>query len=191
MTRRARGLICCACSAALVLPCAAALGARIYSDPVGDARPGPDIRTVAVSDTRAHVTFRIRFTTSPALRVSRQEGWIDMLLVGIDVPPIGRRPIPGGDWLGADFAAGVHGPADAGVLVRLAKGSQRVVARFRVVARGTTATFSIPRRALGNPTWFTFEAAAAREWNDEGAVPSGAKPDFAPSAGTFRYRLTS
>ncbi len=114
-----------------------------------------------------------------------------MLLLGIDVPPLGPRPIPDGDWLGANFAAGFHGPATTGVLVRLGKGSQTVVARFRVITRGTTVTFSIPRRALGSPTWFAFEMAAAREWNDEGAVPSGAKADFVPARGTLRYTLTS
>ena len=176
---------------AVLLTCGTAAAARIYSDPAGDARLGPDVRSVAVSNTNADVTFRIRFTTAPALRVSPREGWIDMLLLGIDVPPLGPRPIPDGDWLGADFAAGFHGPARTGVLVRLGKGSQKVVARFRVVTRGTTVTFSIPRRALGSPTWFAFEMAAAREWNDEGAVPSGAKPDFAPARGTFRYTLAS
>ena len=59
-----------------------------------------------------------------------------MLLLGIDVPPLGQRPIPDGDWLGADFAAGFHGPAKTGVLVRLGKGSQKVIARFPVVTRG-------------------------------------------------------
>ena len=149
------------------------------------------MRSVAVSDTSTRLTFRIRFNTAPALRVSRREGWIDMLLLGIDVPPLGQRPIPDGDWLGADFAAGFHGPAKTGVLVRLGKGSQKVIARFPVVTRGTTVTFSIPRQALRSPTWFAFEIAAAREWNDEGAVPARAKPDFAPARGTFRYTLTS
>jgi hypothetical protein len=113
-----------------------------------------------------------------------------MLLLGIDVPPLGPRPIPDGEWLGADFAAGFHGPAKTGMLVRLGKGSQKVVARFRMVTRGTTVTFSIPRRALGSPTWFAFEVAAAREWNDKGAVPSGTKSDLAPARGTFRHTLT-
>ena len=114
-----------------------------------------------------------------------------MLLIGIDVPPLGPRPIPDGDWLGANFAAGFHGPATTGMLVRLGKGSQKMVARFPVVTRGTTVTFSLPRRALGFPTWFAFEMAAAREWNDQSVVPAGAKPDFAPARGTFRYTLAS
>ena len=151
MSVRARVLLSGAAMLALLLVCGAALGARIYSDPVGDARLGPDMRSVAVSNTSTHLTFRIRFTTAPALRVSQREGWIDMLLLGIDVPPLGPRPIPDGDWLGADFAAGFHGPAKTGVLVRLEKGSQKVVARFPVVTRGTTVMFSIPRRALRLP----------------------------------------
>ena len=191
MSVRARALLFGAAMLTLLVVCGAALGARVYSDPAGDARLGPDIRSVAVSNTSTHLTFRIRFTTAPALRVGPREGWIDMLLLGIDVPPLGPRPIPDGDWVGANFAAGFHGPAKTGVLVRLGKGSQAVVARFRVITRGTAVTFSVPRRALGFPTWFVFEMAAAREWNDEGAVPSRAKPDLVPADGTFRYTLAS
>ena len=179
------------CSAAFVFASTAALGARPYADPRGDASPGPDIHTVAVSTQRAEITFRIGFTARPPLRVGHRDGWVDMLLVGIDVPPLGRPPIPGGEWRGANLAAGVHGPAKAGLLVRLDKGSRGVVARFAVVTRGATVTFSVPRRALGNPPWFAFQIAAAREWNDERAAPSGATPDYAPSRGTFRYDVTS
>jgi hypothetical protein len=189
---RARGVLALVCSAAIVLPSAAALGARTYADPHGDASPGPDIRTVAVSTQRAEVTFHIRFTARSPLRIGRSDGWVDMLLVGIDVPPLGRPPIPGGEWRGANFAAGLHGPAKTGLLVRLDKGSSGVVvARLAVVTRGATVTFSLPRRALGNPPWFAFQVAAAREWSDERAAPSGATPDVAPSRGTFRYGLTS
>ena len=191
MSVRAGVLVSGTAMLALLLLCGAALAASIYSDPAGDATLGPDVRSVTVSNTSTDVTFRIRFATAPALRVSQRGRWIDMLLVGIDVPPLGPRPIPDGDWLGANFAAGFHGPAKTGVLMRLGKGSQKVVARFPVVTRGTTVTFSIPRRALRSPTWFAFEMAAAREWNDESMVPAGAKPDFAPARGTFRYTLAS
>ena len=191
MSVRAGVLVSGTAMLALLLLRGAALAASIYSDPAGDATLGPDVRSVTVSNTSTDVTFRIRFATAPALRVSQRGRWIDMLLVGIDVPPLGPRPIPDGDWLGANFAAGFHGPAKTGVLVRLGKGSQKVVARFPVVTRGTTVTFSIPRRALRSPTWFAFEMAAAREWNDESMVPAGAKPDFAPARGTFRYTLAS
>ena len=189
MSVRAGVLVSGTAMLALLLLRGAALAASIYSDPAGDATLGPDVRSVTVSNTSTDVTFRIRFATAPALRVSQRGRWIDMLLVGIDVPPLG--PIPDGDWLGADFAAGFHGPAKTGVLMRLGKGSQKVVARFPVVTRGTTVTFSIPRRALRSPTWFAFEMAAAREWTDESMVPAGAKPDFAPARGTFRYTLAS
>jgi hypothetical protein len=176
---------------AALLTCGTAAAARIYSDPAGDARLGPDVRSVTVSNTSADVIFRVRFATSPPLRVGARQGWIDMLLLGIDVPPLGPRPIPDGDWLGAEFAAGFHGPATTGMLVRLQTGSPKLVARFRVVTRARTVTFSIPRRALGSPTWFAFEMAAAREWSVEGTEPSGAKADFVPTRGTLRYTLTS
>ena len=190
MSIRAGVLVSGTAMLALLLLCGAALAARIYSDPAGDATLGPDVRSMTVSNTSTDVTFRIRFATAPALRVSQRGRWIDMLLIGIDVPPLGPRPIPDGDWLGANFAAGFHGPATTGMLVRLGKGSQKMVARFPVVTRGTTVTFSLPRRALGFPTWFTFEMAAAREWSVEGTDPSSAKADLVPARGTLRYTFT-
>ena len=43
-----------------------------------------------------------------------------MLLLGIDALPLGPVPVaPGGEWRGADLAAGTHGPSMTGVVVRL------------------------------------------------------------------------
>jgi hypothetical protein len=113
-----------------------------------------------------------------------------MLLIGIDVPPLGPRPIiPGGEWPGANFAVGTHGPSKTGLMVRLGQkipAESRLVARFTILTSGSTLTFSIPRRALGNPAWFTFSVAAAREM-EEGATGGGV--DSAPARGTFRYAL--
>lgn len=170
-----------------------ALAAKTYPDRIGDARLSPDLDAVTLSNTKTKVTFRVSFTKAPPLGVSRGEGWIEMLLIGIDVPPLSRPPlVPGGDWA-SDFALGTHGPSKTGVLVRLPKrtGEElRRVARFGIVTRGSTLTFSVPRRALGDPAWFAFTVAAAREWSDEAAEPAGARADFAPAHGTFRYRLT-
>ena len=106
-----------------------------------------------------------------------------MLLIGIDVPPIGPRPVtPGGEWPGANFALGTHGPSKTGQLVRLGNrlvGSSRRVATFRIVTSGATITFSIPRSSLGSPGWFTFTIATARETE---ATSSGGI-DFAPARG--------
>jgi hypothetical protein len=192
MARRRRVLL----GSQLAVPallCGVALAAQSYPDRVGDVRAGsaPDIASVTVSHTATRVTFRFRFAKAPPLRVSTRAGWIDMLLVGIDVPPLGPRPTPGGDWLGANFAAGTHGPSKTGQLVRLGKGEDPQVvrlARFTVVTRGATLTFSLPRRALGDPAWFTFTVAAAREGVADDATGGGA--DFAPARGTFRYTLT-
>jgi hypothetical protein len=76
-------------------------------------------------------------------------------------------------------------------MVQLGQGipaESRRVATFGIVTSGSTLTFSIPRRALGSPAWFTFEIAAAREMEVEKAT--GPLPDFAPARGTFRYTLT-
>ena len=171
-----------------------ALAAKTYPDLVRDLKRGggPDIASVRVSDTAAKVTFAFRFTKAPALRVSTREGWVDMLLLGIDVPPLGPLPVaPGGEWRGADLAAGTHGPSASGVLVRLPKtqgGRSRALARFPIVTRGTTLTFSIPRSVLGGARWFTFTVAAARESAEENA---GGGFDVLPARGTLRYVLTS
>jgi hypothetical protein len=167
-----------------------AFAATRYPDPLGDVKQGtgPDIASVTVSNTKRNVTFGVRFAAAPPLRVNLSEKWIEMLLVGIDVPPLGPPPaIPGGDWRGADFALGTHGPSGTGVLVRLSKGESRRVASFRIVTSGPTLTFSIPRGALGSPAWFAFTVAAAREAEIE---TPGAVPDLAPARGTFRYSLT-
>jgi hypothetical protein len=179
--------------AVLFLISGAAFAAKSYPDRVGEVKSGagPDIVSVTVSNTKTKVTFSVRFVKAPPLRVNQGEGWIDMLLTGIDVPPLGPRPVPGGEWLGANFAAGTHGPSRSGQMVRLGQGvpaNSRRVATFGVVTIGSTLTFSIPRRALGNPAWFTFEIAAARELEVEEAT--GPPPDFAPARGTFRYTLT-
>ena len=48
-------------------------------------------------------------------------------------------------------------------------------------------TFSVPRGALGNPAFFTFMAAAARE-GAQGATGGGF--DIAPGRGTVHYTLS-
>jgi hypothetical protein len=176
--------------AALLATSGVASAAKGYPDRVGDVEggPGPDIASVIVSNTKTKITFRVRFATAPPLRVGTSAGWIDMLLIGIDVPPLGPRPSsPGGEWLGANFALGTHGPSKTGVLVRLGQGESRRAARFAIRTGGSTLTFSVPRRALGNPAWFTFSVAAAREMPKEAA---GGGVDVAPVRGTFRYALT-
>ena len=159
----------------------------------GDARLGPDIRSVAVSNTSTHHIPRpLHDRTGAARRPAR----------GLDrhAAPRHRRPAarPAAHPRRRLGAAPTSRPASTaqaktGVLVRLGKGSHAVVARFVQGDdfRGTAVTFSVPRRALGFRTWFVFEMAAAREWNDEGAVPPRAKPDLVPADGTFRYTLTA
>ncbi len=115
-----------------------------------------------------------------------------MLLLGIDALPLGPVPVaPGGEWRGADLAAGTHGPSMTGVVVRLPKtpgGRSRQLARFPIVTNGSTLTFSIPRSLLGGARWFTFTVAAARESAEESG--DGAF-DIVPARGTLRYVLTA
>ena len=174
----------------LLAVCGVALAAKSYPDPRGDVKGGggPDIASVTLSNSASVVTFRVRFAGSPPLQVSLREKWVDMLLIGIDVPPIGPSPVtPGGEWLGADFALGTHGPSETGQLVRIGKKRSAPPLRFKIVTTGRTLVFSIPRRALGNPGWFRFNLAAAREGESEAA---GGGVDVAPGRGTFRYVLS-
>jgi hypothetical protein len=172
---------------ALLVVCGAAFAAKVYADRSGDAKGAPDVTWVRLSNTASTITFQVGFATAPPLRVSAREGWVDMLLIGIDVPPLGPSPTArGGEWSGANFALGTHGPSRVGQLVRLGKSGSSSVTRFTIDVSGRTLRFSIPRRALGNPRWFAFSLAAAREGTDQKS--SGA--DLVPQRGTYRYHLT-
>ena len=192
MSRRRYASLGTSSLAVFVLLCGIAYAAKGYTDRAGDVAggSGPDLVSIGLSNTKASITFRVRFTSAPPLRVSARQNWVDMLLIGIDVPPVGPRPVtPGGEWPGANFALGTHGPAKTGLLVRLGNRvpeDSRRVATFRIVTTGATVTFSIPRRLLGRPRWFTFTVATARETEET----SGGGVDFAPARGTFRYELT-
>ena len=170
---------------------ATAPAATSFPDPVGDVEggPGPDIASISVSHTHSTVTFRFRFTKAPPLGISAREGWVDMLLIGIDVPPRSLKRTPNG-WMGLDFYAGLHGTENTAIVVKASptKPSQprKVVARPKVTVSGRTLSFSVRRAALGNPSWVEFVAAAGREMSDPGR--SGGS-DEAPNRGTFHYKL--
>ncbi len=178
-----------------------AAGRTTFRDPVGDVAggAGPDVVSVTVAHTPADVTFGIRFAEAPPLRASRSGGWVDMLLVGIDVPPSGPPPTPTG-WNGVDYVAGLHGPEELVLFrsVRASSGDGRPgtttgggdvarmrLERLRATADGATLRFSIPRRMLGDPASFGFSVAAGREGGR-----TGGGSDFAPSRGAFDYRIT-
>jgi hypothetical protein len=178
---------------ALGLGVATALAATAFRDPVGDVKggAGPDITSIVVSHTASTVTFRFRFASAPPLGVSARKGWVDMLLVGIDVPPRSLKRTPHG-WVGLDYYAGLHGTQTTAILVKASptRPSQPggVVARPKVTVRGRTLSFSLGRAKLGNPAWVEFVVAAGRETSGEA---SGGGSDEAPNRGSFRYRLRS
>jgi hypothetical protein len=170
--------------------CGVALAAKTFADPVGEVkgRAGPDLTSVTLSNSASTLTFHVRFASAPPLRQSTREKWVEMLLIGIDVPPLGPAPdTAGGEWRGADFALGTHGPAKTGQLVRLGTKTSAPPRWFKAVTRGRTVSLSIPLRALGNPRWFAFNVAAAREGESQA---SDGGFDVAPGKGTFRYRLS-
>ena len=105
---------------ALGLGASTAVAATIFRDAAGDVKggAGPDLTSLSVSHTATAVTFRLRFAQAPPLGVSA-EGWVDMLLVGIDTPPRSLSRTPRG-WYGLDYYAGLHGAEQTAVLVRSA-----------------------------------------------------------------------
>lgn len=164
--------------------------ARSLEDPASDvaAASGPDVVGVAVDREDDAITFRVRFAAAPPLQISEQGGWVDMLLIGIDLPPLGAPPAsPGGEWTGADFALGTHGPSASGILVRLRAGEAApgLKTDIPIETDGVTLTISVPRRELGDPETFAVSIAAAREWNDAADEPAAAKPDIVPDTGTW------
>lgn len=180
-----------AASLAIGLLGGSALAAHGYGDPPGDARQGPDVRAVTISNTRTTLAFAVRFASAPPLRVSAREGWVDMLLIGIDLPPIGPAPVaPGGEWRGAELALGTHGPSKTGLLVRLNPLQEGRPTRLPITVAGSVLRLVVPRSALRGATWFRFSVAAAREWNEGSAEPPGARPDIVPDRGTGRYALS-
>ena len=55
-----------------------------------------DVVALAVERDADTITFRVRFAAGPPLGVSLQDGWVDMILIGIDVPPFGAPPVTPG-----------------------------------------------------------------------------------------------
>lgn len=169
---------------ALAAGAAAALAASSYPDPVGDVKggAGPDIAAVSVSHTARTVTFRVRFAKAPPLGASARQRWVDMLLIGIDVPP--RGPLPTRrDWQGVDYAVGLHGGQRTALLVRAP--GWTTVARVPVAVQGRTLSVSVGRRTIGSPAAFDFVVSAGRELADG----AGGGSDSAPPRGVFHYRL--
>jgi hypothetical protein len=193
MSLRPYALLGVAVLAALSLVCGVALAAKSYPDRTGDVQGGlgPDLVSVTVASSKTRVTFGVRFTSASPFGFSESEEWIDMLIIGIDTPPLGRQPVPGQDWRDADFVLATHGGMSTGVMQRVMQNGRRPprqVATFKVVTRGSTLTFSIPRSALGkNAAWFAFYVAAGRETMQEG---HGGGADYAPARGSFRYAVT-
>lgn len=172
--------------AAIVAALAVAGTGTTARDPVGDAHGGPDITAVSVSHTAASVTFAVRFAHAPPLGVSRSGGWVDVLLVGIDVPPRGLVRTANG-WRGLDYFVGLHGTDRLAMLVKASPGKpwqSRVVGRPKVTVRGSTLRISISRRSIGDPAWLELAAAAGRE----GATEMGGG-DEAPNRGVIHHRL--
>lgn len=161
-----------------------------FADPVGDVEggAGPDLALVSVAHTASTVTFRFSFAKAPPLGVSAKAGWVDMLLVGIDVPPRRLKRTAQG-WLGADYYLGTHGSERTAILVKASSNPSqpgKVLGRPKVTVNGRTLSFTVGRKAVGSPAWIEFVVAAGRETSDQ---TSGGSSDEAPTHGTFHYQL--
>ena len=161
-----------------------------FADPVGDVEggAGPELTLVSVSHTASTVIFQFRFAKAPPLGMSAGAGWVDMLLVAIDVPPRGLKRTAQG-WLGADYYLGAHGTERTAILVKASSNPSRpskVMGRPKTIVKGHTLSFTVSRRALGGPAWIEFAIAAGRETTDQ---TSRGGSDEAPNRGTFHYEL--
>lgn len=161
---------------------AAAFAGVSFPDPVGDVKggAGPDLTSISVSHTSSAVRFRLTFAKAPPLGVSVRQGWVDMLVIGIGVPPRGPR---------ADYVVGLHGTERTAMLVRqpaTKPGPGKVVGRPEVAVAGRTLSLSVSRGKLGDPAWIEFSVAAGRELVDRATGGGG---DLAPDNGAFHYQL--
>lgn len=161
-------------------------GWRTFTDPAeAPGATGPDIRTVSVSHDTTSVRFRVRFASAPPLAVDAAAGWADVLLVGIDVPPIGPAPRPN-EWRGVNYVMGMHG-GQSEMRFRTMGGAGPQLTRLPVQVTGPVIAFSVKRAMLGNPDRFVFNVATGREGRS-GADTGGG--DLVPGAGTHAYVLS-
>lgn len=153
----------------------------------------PDLTALTIASDATTVRLRFTFRSAPPLSAGAGGGWTDMLLMGIDVPPIGPTPTPGG-WTGLDYALGMHGVDDRAVFRAMQprfgeRGGVGGAPGLRTLGSrvsGREIHIDLPRALIGNPAYFDFQAAVGREGSDE----SG-EGDLLPDTGTARYRLAT
>ena len=170
---------------------AAVTDTRTYRDAEGDVAAGlPDLTAVTIASDATTVSMRFTFRSAPPLRTDAAAGWTDMLLVGLDVPPIGPGPqAGGGDWVGVDYAFGVHA-IERQARLRSMGGGLGGAAPGPPTAlptrwSGRSISIDLTRALIGDPPYFDFVAAVGREGSNE----SG-EGDALPTTGTLRYRLS-
>jgi hypothetical protein len=155
---------------------------RVYRAAPGDTPGGQThVTQVRISNDADSVRLVFRFSSAPPLRNSVSEGWTDMLLMGIDVPPNG--------WTGLDYALGMHG-VDARARFRAMEGATTPGTRpdtrtLQSQVDGRQIAVTLPRAWIGNPAFFEFNVVAAREGADE----SSGGGNQIPAQGTARYTL--
>jgi hypothetical protein len=159
-------------------------GAGAHRDAFGDVTPGePDLTALRITNDARAVRMAFTFAGAPPLATNLSAGWTDMLLMGIDVPPIGSKPTPNG-WMGVDYALGMHGVDDRAVFRDMHQ-TKRQMTTLRSHVSGRTITIDLPRTLIGDPAYFDFNVSVGREGGDQEG--SG---DSIPATGTLRYRMT-
>lgn len=163
-----------------------------YSDPVGDGSgPGADITAVEVARTSTSVRFRV--TLAKPLRA--YDGEWDRLEVQIDTPPAGGLSPSGLEGLDyrLEVEVGYAYNAKKGEWIEVPKGEASGTKgskwwTFPVVRSGSSVSFAISRRKLGNPKWFNFVVSTDLV-KKGGFTYTGVDTAPALMRGTFYYDL--
>ena len=158
-----------------------ALAAGAFTDPRGDATPGPDVVAVTLSHTGETLSIAVELASAPPLGYDAGEQYTDMLLVSIHTDDDLRRQ-------DVEYWTGLHGvDLTSARVVRAAPRGE--VGSADVTIDGATVTLALERALLDDPDEVAVSVAVARESVDEGAARDGV-PDFAPDEGAFAYMLS-
>ena len=151
--------------------------ALVFSDPVGDAGAGPDIKAVSVQDAGGIVTFNVVVSGMKVVDGTGVKG--TFFYIDVDTNKDGKRDY---SW--------VVGADSEGFSWEVTDGAGKEVpqsGRMSYIRSGDSHSLRIGSADLGGATSFDFYATA-------GTLPDSGDPTFsddAPDGGAWSYNVTS